>query len=265
MFIGGFMAATLAISTPQTVHRPSPDESPSAHQGESARANAGKRTYASVYIKERISEGEFKRYSQFMGLHPAQESLFARCYQEYLERDTAIRNECLSSLMEQAAHVATLRIYEDMSAANEYGAFMKQRDRCANLLAANDARLFDEIRPILADIQVANLERAINHRVRARATMFPYEYPGSRVDLTDLLYELERSPGFVPLDRTLMQTLLTDYETRLTSLMKQYIQSRVVAMVLAIDQWSQIEQLVADFDSGALAHRSRELGIDFTP
>jgi hypothetical protein len=224
--------------------------------------------YVELWLPQPISQRELDWFQAILQLDESQTEKAQSAYRDYLDKFDEVRSKSASALKERSAAIASTDYRSEPSQAASYEKLLTDGKRHAEKCEALEAQFFAAIHSVLRDDQLLALHRAQMARERIRANAVPNSFPGANFDLSYQLYEQARTSPFEPADPLAYESLLLDYETRYTHLVKDYSEAMKkarrseIAILLAGQQQPQHSpELYAEFAAMAskIASRAKEL------
>lgn len=160
-----------------------------------ARASTGQFVAATtaIFIPSPINERQLEHLAHILELSSAQLLQFRTMYQNYLADDQAFRAEKIQPLWDRSADITALNVNgrpPTVEFAEQFAELMKDRQAAVALLWQMEDRFLSRIETYLAEEQVQFLPRAKSLRVRQRCRVTPSQFPGSKFDLSEILFEI---------------------------------------------------------------------------
>jgi hypothetical protein len=223
--------------------------------------NEGPRVaHANILLTKPIALVEIDWWDRMLVLHPAQRRILDRFFDQYRAADTEIRERMMPWIMDESAAIpAAGDCTADPPVARRFIALMQEREELERQTQAAELQLFVRVESILAEPQLANLNRVKRLRERVRSQASTYEYPGSRVDLSVILLSMGLWRDFEPSDTSGFESALQQYETKATQLFSQHFQATIKAVIHNSEMVDLLGESPPNADVAAQqAHAARE-------
>jgi hypothetical protein len=184
-------------------------------------------------LPDPISGRELTSYARRLDLSPQQRLAIDGFHDEYLEQFRTLCETEIAEFLEESGNVMRSFMFSpDVDAAKKT---VERLERVLDRIRVLDEGLFDRVGTLLSEEQAAQLPRARQARERQRnsggfAQFSLMGNPGARVDLSEIMLEIDAAPE----DVAAADPLLRDYETQLTSATRSFAAaSRDAAVELA--------------------------------
>lgn len=261
----GFVLATAIFASAACVHIHASDAPPDTHPIDQAQRELRAFhpmlvgvAFIALDVPDPISPRDVDRYASTLRLDEHQTEIIHVFYERYAEKDNALRWKELAPLFEASAHLAAKRdMHSNPSSAAEFAAIMKERETVVKHLTASDDSLFSEIELLLSDEQLPRLEAVRRQRARARFRAVACDYVGGRIEVTQLLHDLNLSDETLA-DNPGALSLLDDYERSLTRLLENHCKLKVKWMV----EETSLSAAAVSSKSLDMHHQDRERSLE---
>jgi len=200
-----------------------------------------------------ISGRELTGYAQILGLSDQQRLAIDAHHDEYLVSFEKLRSGDMEAYIADSGN-----IMRSLFGSPDSAQVKKEIDRLNRLMGrirSLDEQLFDQILAVLNETQASAMPRARQSRARTRyraglVRYVGYANPGARVDLSDLVRELDLSLD----ERQQITPLVLAYEGQLTSLARRLYEE---TQRMFLGMVKKIEELMGSAESGRDAGRRR--------
>ncbi len=185
--------------------------------------------YIDLVIPSRISHEQLAHIGELLALSEAQYQPFFNLYEQYIEDDWDLRAEHAQPLWDRSAELQSAGTHNrSVKGAEQFAQLMTDRGGFVKLLASLEDRLFTDMIPFLIPEQIERLDRARNLLTRYRCRASHGKFPGSNVDLSAKLFNIQRTAmAPIALNHPQFDLHLADYESRATRLFESALAQRL--------------------------------------
>lgn len=171
-------------------------------------------SFLPLHLPEAISAAQRDRYADVLNLSKAQRAHFDRLHERYLDDERALRERDLPLLWERSNEAAS---WAGPEAIEAHEHFQQERHRYERAMRTLEDLLFVQLFDILADDQLDHAHRVRAMRERERTREIVAFFPSSRIDLSQMIFDLVVEEVIEPLDHEIDEVLRA-YESTLTQL-----------------------------------------------
>lgn len=173
------------------------------------------------------------RLGETLRLSDAQKVGINGLYQEYLAADSELRQRDGADLWkeseENASHGAA--IVSDPALGQSLADLMRRCEAFFRKLVAAELEFFGKIPPMLAEDQLPRLERVKLQREIERADCMVFMWSATTVDLSLLLYQLDRKEAVEPVEVDVFDALVLEYERTCARLRTEYLKAMLKVLI----------------------------------
>jgi hypothetical protein len=190
-----------------------------------------------------LTDADLELYSRWLGLSEAQCAFSRLIYEHYRSDCDALIRRSLPEILQYAEDVASAQKaanYDDQ-AVLVTGLFFEAQKQLEQGLQRLDAKLLNELVPVLNETQLGEMPRINMHRQRARSVQWDRAILSARIDLADLVRSLALPEHVL----NAADPLLLEYEAALTSLVVQLDRNRY-------DRAMKLVRITNEFQAGRI-------------
>ena len=191
-------------------------------------------------LPDPVSSGDLNKYlDRYLDLTGEQWTQIDTFHEQYKEEFKHLRETEIEQFL-----VEMRTMQGKMPKKAELKSFLDKMDRMQARIRSLDAKLFDQVQGVLAESQVSIMPRVRKARERDtyKGGMMSAFGGGANVDLVDSFYASEASPE----EMKATESLMADYESRLTSMLKRQFDETANSIVVMFEA---IEKSGIDVDS----------------
>jgi hypothetical protein len=197
------------------------------------------RPVRTLFLPAAIGERDLVRYSRVLNLSQEQEHFLRLIYQQYVEENTALKQQRLMELWIQASDAAGPAVMYDPEAARVQRSLYRARNDYSRAMAAIERSLFDRLEPGLSEEQRTLLLRVRLQREREHYPLTNSYLHQATVDLTDIVDVLQRRDALVITDENAFAAELLNYDQQLTALRRSNWDRTVDLMTRGVEMLAE--------------------------